>query len=80
MPLNVWPSKRLEGSLIAWNLGGSIDKQPLTIWTDGAPGAQPPGSAYPGRVHDRSMDERYPGDEHDAHRGLPPVSQWRAPQ
>lgn len=37
MPLEIWPTKRLDGSVLAWNIGGSIDRYPITIWMDGRP-------------------------------------------
>ncbi|MGO9993624.1 MAG: hypothetical protein ACLPTF_14075 [Steroidobacteraceae bacterium] len=36
-PLEIWPTKRLDGSVLAWNIGGSIDRDPVTIWMDGRP-------------------------------------------
>jgi hypothetical protein len=40
--IEIWPTKKLDGSVVAWNIGGSIDRNPLTIWMDGRPhpGAQ----------------------------------------
>jgi hypothetical protein len=44
MPFNleIWPTKKLDGTVIAWNIGGSVDRNPITIWMDGRPhpGAQ----------------------------------------
>jgi hypothetical protein len=42
MSLEIWPTKRIDGSVLAWNIGGSIDRLPMTIWMDGrsAPGPQ----------------------------------------
>lgn len=36
-PAEIWPTKRLDGSVLAWNIGGSIDRLPVTIWMDGRP-------------------------------------------
>jgi hypothetical protein len=43
-PFNIefWPTKRLDGTVIGWNIGGLTDHAPMTIWMDGRPhpGAQ----------------------------------------
>ncbi len=40
MSLEIWPTKQIDGSVLAWNIGGSIDRLPMTIWMDGR---APPG-------------------------------------
>jgi hypothetical protein len=40
MSVEIWPTKRLDGSVLAWNIGGGIDRMPMTIWMDDRP---PPG-------------------------------------
>lgn len=40
MSVTMWPTKRLDDSVLAWNIGGSVDRYPMTIWMDGRP---PPG-------------------------------------
>jgi hypothetical protein len=44
MPFNIefWPTKKLDGTVIAWNISGMVDRPPTTIWMDGRPhpGAQ----------------------------------------
>jgi hypothetical protein len=35
--LEIWPTKKLDGTVIAWNIGGSVDRTPITIWMDGRP-------------------------------------------
>jgi hypothetical protein len=39
MPFSVeiWPTKNLDGTVVAWNIGGSVDRAPITIWMDGRP-------------------------------------------
>jgi hypothetical protein len=31
----IWPTVSLDGTVIAWNIGGEVDRMPLTIWMDG---------------------------------------------
>lgn len=33
----IWPTRRLDGSVLAWNIGGSSDLPPATVWMDGRP-------------------------------------------
>jgi hypothetical protein len=51
----LWPPKRLHGSVLAWNIGGVIDRYPSTNWIDGRspPGAQAAHS--PGGFNAESM-------------------------
>jgi hypothetical protein len=44
MSLAFWPTKRIDGSVLAWNIGGSIDRYAMTIWMDGR---SPPGPQAP---------------------------------
>jgi hypothetical protein len=39
---DIWPTRRGDGSVLAWNIGGSTDRLPTTIWMDGRarPGPQ----------------------------------------
>ncbi len=37
--ITIWPSTRVDGSVVAWNVGGYTDRQPMTIWVDGRPDA-----------------------------------------
>jgi hypothetical protein len=39
MPFSVeiWPTKTLDGTVVAWNIGGWVDGGLITIWMDGRP-------------------------------------------
>lgn len=39
--MEIWPTKRVDGSVLAWNIGGASDRQPLTIWMDGRQSPSP---------------------------------------
>src|SRR5579884_2808127 len=47
MSLEIWPTKRLDGSVLAWNIGGSIDRAPMTVWIDGRPSPDPQAANTP---------------------------------
>lgn len=32
---NIWPDTRADGYVVAWNISGTIDRAPTTIWMDG---------------------------------------------
>lgn len=34
-PDRIWPTLNLDGTVLAWNIGGAIDRIPMTIWMDG---------------------------------------------
>jgi hypothetical protein len=34
-PQHIWPTMSLDGTVVAWNIGGQIDALPITIWVDG---------------------------------------------
>jgi hypothetical protein len=40
--IEIWPTKGMDGSIVAWNIGGSRDRAPITVWMDGRarPGEQ----------------------------------------
>jgi hypothetical protein len=39
--LEMWPTRRIDGSILAWNIQGSGDRWATTIWMDGRPQPSP---------------------------------------
>jgi hypothetical protein len=40
-PEKIWATKRIDGSVLAWNIGGTGDRYATTIWMDGRPAPSP---------------------------------------
>ena len=51
----IYPTADADGAVIAWNISGSIDREPMTIWLPAAHRARAelPGPGCPRRVYHR---------------------------